>query len=202
MKCKTQQRLDLNSVQNCAIARPPFRSSFLGNFFQKSLQQSCRLCKENLELNVCPAVSRNSFSIAQLSRCRCTSSRGTSFLSHNPIRQNSQHVCSAAPPSSSKPTSERADASTTADRGRSTRPLLDSKGSESTFTANGNGSLHYAEVHDSTEAPNQLVRAPEDYVLESGELSYIDRGSDMHSADTFRCTSCSETTCQVWSHRV
>ncbi|BDA45868.1 Threonine dehydratase [Coccomyxa sp. Obi] len=78
----------------------------------------------------------------------------------------------------------------------STRPVSDSKGAESTSTANRNGSLHYAEVLESTEAQSQLVRAPEDYVLESGELSYIDRGSDVHPADTFRCTSCSEAACQ------
>lgn len=196
MKYKTQQSFDVIVVQKPSTARPPLRSSFLGNFLQKSSQQSCRLCKANSDLIVSTAA-RALIREEQLSRCQCTSTCGKLVSNQDSHRRRSQHICSAAPPSSSELTSKRADASATDGLGSSTRPLSDGKGAESTSATNGNGTLHYAEVLDSTEAQSQLVRAPEDYVLESGELSYIDRGSNAHPADTFRCTSCSEAACQV-----
>ena len=42
-----------------------------------------------------------------------------------------------------------------------------------------------------------VVVAPEDFTLEPGQLSAIDRDSPCHPADVFRCTACTEPACQV-----
>ena len=50
--------------------------------------------------------------------------------------------------------------------------------------SNGNGS-------------HTLRRRPEDLVLDSGQVSAVDRGTAICPADVFRCAACTEAACQV-----
>ena len=46
-------------------------------------------------------------------------------------------------------------------------------------------------------SPPKLVFAPEDFKLEPGVHSHIDRQSPSSAEDVFRCSSCTEAACQV-----
>ena len=62
-----------------------------------------------------------------------------------------------------------------------------------------NGAAHMAGSGVSLAGADSgpVVVAPEDFTLEPGELSAIDRDSPCHPADVFRCTGCVEPACQV-----
>ena len=44
---------------------------------------------------------------------------------------------------------------------------------------------------------HSLVVAPEDFQLQQGELSYVERGAPLSPADAFRCAACTRPECQV-----
>ena len=71
---------------------------------------------------------------------------------------------------------------------------------------NGAGAAAAAAAAAATLDPQQqqqqqqrqpLVRDPEEFQLQPGELSYIARGKPLSNVDVFRCAACSRPECQV-----
>ena len=120
-------------------------------------------------------------------RCRCqTTCRG----------QLTGRATSRAASPPVVPETHAATSTSAGDRSGATATLQAQPGfaDDTSSSSSSNGSA--AKLPDTVP----LVCAPEDLVLESGELSTIDRtSSSCHPADVFRCTGCSEAACKVCS---
>lgn len=197
MQRSMDQRPNLSSVVQSAELKVPLRLSFLGKNVRSKLHLTCRPIRHRSGLRLCTTGSQAGVRDADCACTACTApSRAVSSCGLSAARRRLQ-VVSATAPSSSEATSELADVPSTADQDSVRRLQPDSNGAVSTASSSGNGSGVHDHGVNGSQAFTQLVRAPEDLMMEPGVLSSLDRGGSCHQADVFRCTGCSEPACQV-----
>lgn len=64
-------------------------------------------------------------------------------------------------------------------------------------TSNGVLQTPLPAQEETSRSSGKLTFAPEDFKLEAGVHSHIDRDSPVAAEDVFRCSSCTEPVCQV-----
>lgn len=200
MKCSADLAHSSSSVARRAEPRVQVRSPFLGTCFLKRLQHSCSRCKLRSESPSCTTASLPNLRGTDLSECYCSAckaSRGPLSAYSRSEKRRTRQYCAPSAPSFSDAASEVADVSFAAEHGNGRHPPLGSNGAGRATSSSGNGASSHAESVEGNRAHSELVRAPEDLLLEPGELSTISRSSEQHPADVFRCTGCSEPACQV-----